>query len=315
MRSRIGRRNLLLAGPAALATAACGSADGPTSAASTPEARPVVQVLPAAPTTEGAGVRLGRTIGTRALSLLDPFLLLDEIKSDRPTDYRNGFPEHPHRGFETVTIMIDGAMEHRDIAGNHGRLTSGSVQWMTAGSGIIHSEMPQQSDGLLWGFQLWVNLPRRLKMMKPRYQDIAPDRVPEVSTSGAATRVLAGAIGGTTGPVEGIVVAPTMLDVTIAAGSTFTHELPPSQTAFAYVLAGQARIGSDARPIAARELAVLGQGATFVATASGGGTRLLMVSAEPIGEPVARRGPFVMNTDAELDQAFQDYRAGRLVGG
>jgi redox-sensitive bicupin YhaK (pirin superfamily) len=301
--------------PAALAVAACRAPEDAKPVTPSPEARPVLQVLPAAATTEGAGVRLGRTIGTRALAHLDPFLLLDEIKSNRPTDYVRGFPEHPHRGFETVTIMIDGAMEHRDIVGNHGLLTGGSVQWMTAGRGIVHSEMPQQKDGLLWGFQLWVNLPRRLKMMKPRYQDIAADRIAEVSVGGAATRVIAGAIGGTKGPVEDSVVAPTMLDVTIGAGSTFVHELAPSHNAFAYVLGGDVRIGGDGRAVSSRELAVLGQGATFVATASSDGARLLLVSAEPIGEPIARRGPFVMNTEAELDQAYADYRAGRLVGG
>jgi redox-sensitive bicupin YhaK (pirin superfamily) len=311
----LGRRHLLMGAPAALALAACRAPEDAKPAPPPSEARSVLQVVPAAPTSEGAGVRLGRTIGTRALAHLDPFLLLDEIKSSRPADYVRGFPEHPHRGFETVTIMIDGAMEHRDIVGNHGLLTGGSVQWMTAGSGIVHSEMPQQKDGLLWGFQLWVNLPKKLKMMKPRYQDIAPDRIPEVSVGGAATRVLAGAIGGTTGPVEDIVVAPTMLDVTIGAGSTFVHELPASHSAFAYVLAGGVRAGGDGRAVASRELAVLGQGATFVATASSEGARLLLVSAEPIGEPIARRGPFVMNTEAELDQAYEDYRAGRLVGG
>jgi redox-sensitive bicupin YhaK (pirin superfamily) len=210
--------------------------------------------------------------------------------------------------------MIDGAMEHRDTVGNRGRLTGGSVQWMTAGSGIIHSEMPQQERGLLWGFQLWVNLPRKLKMMRPRYQDIARDRVPVVGTTGP-TRVLAGELGGETGPVADIVVAPTMLDVTIPAGSSFEHALPDTHNAFAYVLTGDTLMGSDQRHVASRELAVLGQGATFVASAPSGDVRLLLVAGEPIGEPVARRGPFVMNTEAELEQAFADYRAGRLVDG
>ncbi len=271
-------------------------------------------VVPAQNTRDGAGVALGRTIGSRALPMLDPFLMLDEIKSEAAGDYIKGFPDHPHRGFETVTIMIDGAMEHRDTVGNRGRLTSGSVQWMTAGSGIIHSEMPQQERGLLWGFQLWVNLPRKLKMMRPRYQDIARDRVPVVGTTGP-TRVLAGELGGETGPVADIVVAPTMLDVTIPAGASFEHALPDTHNAFAYVLSGDALMGSDQRHVASRELAVLGQGATFVASAPSGDVRLLLVAGEPIGEPVARRGPFVMNTEAELEQAFADYRAGRLVDG
>ncbi len=260
-------------------------------------------------------MRLGRTLGSRALTELDPFLMLDEIRSSDPGDYARGFPDHPHRGFETVTIMIDGAMEHRDSVGNRGLLEAGSVQWMTAGRGIIHSEMPRQSEGLLWGFQLWVNLPRRLKMTPPRYQDIRPDRVPEVAVGGSAVRLLAGAAGGERGPVSDIAVAPTLLDVRVPAGAVFEHELAPADAAFLYVLSGDAQVGADGRQLVARELGALGPGAVVRASAGRDGARFLLVSAAPIGEPVARRGPFVMSTQAELDQAYADYRAGRLVDG
>ncbi|MCC6523183.1 MAG: pirin family protein [Polyangiaceae bacterium] len=309
----LSRRGLLCALPPAAAALACGRGSAPVvSAPST--VREIRQIVPALATRDGAGVSLSRSLGSQALPLLDPFLLLDEIRSERPEDYVRGFPDHPHRGFETVTYMLDGFMEHRDSVGNRGRLSAGSAQWMTAGRGIVHSEMPEQDRGLLWGLQLWVNLPARLKMTKPRYQDILPGRIPELSVAGAAVRVVAGQIGGERGPVEGIYTAPTMLDVTLAAGDTFEHELPARHNAFAYVLEGAVGLGAAASPVRQRELAVLGPGAS-VRAASAGGARLLLLAAEPIGEPVARRGPFVMNTEAELDQAVADYRAGRLVAG
>jgi len=212
--------------------------------------------------------------------------------------------------------MIDGAMDHQDSVGNHGHLVGGSAQWMTAGRGIVHSEMPNQDRGLLWGLQLWVNLPARLKMTDPRYQDIAPARIPEVSASGARTRVVAGAAGGATGPVEGIVVAPTMLDVTLDGSARFEHALPTGHAAFVYVLDGVARLGRSAREVAAGSVAVLGAGERVVASApAGASARLLLFAAAPIGEPIARSGPFVMNTDAECAQAWSDYRAGRLAPG
>lgn len=276
-------------------------------------ARDVVAVLSAMSTVDGGGVRLARAVGQPALSALDPFLLLDEIRSDRREDWEKGFPRHPHRGFETVTYMIEGAMEHADSVGNHGLLTAGSAQWMTAGRGIVHSEMPRQREGLLWGLQLWVNLPRRLKMCEPRYQDIAPGRIAEVSSSGARVRVVAGEAAGAKGPVVGIAVAPTMLDVTLdPAGARFEHPLPEAHAAFAYVLSGTARLGASSRAVPAGNVAVLGPGAHLTASADGA-ARFLLLAAAPIGEPIARRGPFVMNTDAELDQAFDDYRSGRLA--
>jgi redox-sensitive bicupin YhaK (pirin superfamily) len=276
--------------------------------------REVVQLVDAEPRIEGAGVRLRRSLGTRALPLLDPFLMLDEFHSDDPADYAAGFPSHPHRGFETVTYMREGAMEHRDSLGNHGRLGPGSTQWMTAGHGIIHSEMPQQERGLLWGFQLWVNLPAAQKMVKPRYQDLAPARIVELAVDDAAVRLVAGEAHGRRGPVDGIVTAPQMLDVQLPARGTFRHALPPSHNAFVYVFEGTARIGAARTPVAAGQLAVLGDG-DGVTLRSDGGARMLCLAGQPIGEPVARYGPFVMNTEAELRQAIEDYQSGRLVDG
>ncbi len=278
------------------------------------EARPVRRIVQAEPTRDGAGVRLSRALGGAALSDLDPFLLLDEFHTDRPDDYLAGFPAHPHRGFETVTYMIHGAMEHRDSVGNQGRLGPGSAQWMTAGRGIIHSEMPKQERGLMWGFQLWVNLPAARKMTKPRYQDIPPSAIPEVDLADARVRVVAGEAGGRRGPVDGVVVAPSMLDVTLQAGASFRHSLPPEHNAFVYVVEGAARIGPEGTPVARGELAVLGAGRSAIAL-SATGARLLLLAGQPLGEPIARRGPFVMNTPEEIRQAFDDYRSGRLVGG
>jgi redox-sensitive bicupin YhaK (pirin superfamily) len=264
------------------------------------------------PTTEGAGVHLRRSLGGRVLPNLDPFLLFDEFHSNDPADYQAGFPTHPHRGFETVTYMLEGAMEHQDSLGNHGHLGPGSAQWMTAGHGILHSEMPQQERGLMWGFQLWVNLPKARKLVVPRYQDLAPSRIPEVEHDGAHVRLVAGELAGRTGPVNGIVTAPTMLDVKLAKGERFTHRLPGGHTAFAYVLEGGIQVGRSRRPVGPSELAVLGKGEIASFEAPEGG-RFLLVAAAPIGEPIARYGPFVMNTDQEIKQAVADYRSGRLT--
>jgi redox-sensitive bicupin YhaK (pirin superfamily) len=276
--------------------------------AATPRA--VVRVLPASPTSDGAGVRLNRAIGAAALRDLDPFLLLDEFRSDQPGDYIKGFPDHPHRGFETVTIMLAGAMEHKDSVGNRGLLAPGSVQWMTAGRGIVHSELPQQVNGLMHGYQLWVNLPAAHKLMPPRYQDLQPGVVPTAMAGDATARVLAGAVGSTRGPVDGVVVAPTVLDATVPAGGRLVHELPGGHTAVLFVIDGALRVGGVVVP--AGSLGVLGPGDVVIAEGEG---RALLLAGAPIGEPIARRGPFVMNTEAELDQAVRDYRSGRLVGG
>ncbi len=312
--SRLSRRQLLVGGSAtSLSLFACHEADRPQPSAWSTEARSVVGVVDGAPTTEGAGVHLRRTIGGRALSLVDPFLLLDDIRSDRPEDYERGFPNHPHRGFETVSYVISGAVEHRDSEGNHGRLVGGSAQWMTAGHGIVHSEMPKTDGGLFWALQLWVNLPRARKLVKPRYQDISPDRIVEVGVSGARVRLIAGELQNERGPVDGIVVAPTMIDVSIEPGQTFEHELPSGHAAFAYGLEGSAQIGGEGSVVGRGQIGVLGNGPMFRARGGADGARLLLVAAQPIGEPVARRGPFVMNDEAELDQAFADYRAGTLT--
>jgi redox-sensitive bicupin YhaK (pirin superfamily) len=263
-------------------------------------------------TVDGAGVHLRRSLGSRALPMLDPFLLLDEIHSDRPEDYVAGFPTHPHRGFETVTYMLSGAMEHRDSLGNHGHLGPGSVQWMTAGHGIVHSEMPKPEVGPLWGFQLWVNLPRKKKLVAPRYQDLAPGRVVETALDDATVRLVAGEAKGLRGPVEGIVTAPQMLDVKLGPRGGMTHALPPGHNAFVYLLDGSAEIGAGRTRASDGQIAVLGAG-DAVSIRSDTGARMLLLAGAPIGEPVARSGPFVMNTDDELQQAWDDYHAGRLT--
>ncbi|HWA70850.1 MAG TPA: pirin family protein [Polyangiaceae bacterium] len=278
------------------------------------EVRAVSSVLVGEFSVDGAGVRLRRSIGSQALPLLDPFLLLDEIHSQTPAEYLKGFPSHPHRGFETVTYMIEGAMQHRDSVGNHGRLGGGSAQWMTAGRGIVHSEMPSAEESSLWGLQLWVNLPRRDKFVRPRYQDVQPQRIPEFSAQGAQVRLVAGAIEKQRGPVSEIAVDPTLADISLPARGRFEHDVAREHTVFAYVLSGSVRFAHQANPLTAGSLAVFGTGAVVGANSEGGG-RFLLISGRPLYEPVARRGPFVMNTDAELQQAFEDYQSGRLVEG
>jgi redox-sensitive bicupin YhaK (pirin superfamily) len=310
----IDRREVLQALALGLPTAALACRTAGRSAALAGRPREVANLVDAQPTIEGAGVRLRRSLGSRALSFVDPFLLLDEIHSDRPDDYLRGFPTHPHRGFETVTYVLDGAMEHRDSLGNHGRLGPGSAQWMTAGHGIVHSEMPQQDKGLMWGFQLWVNLPAASKLCRPRYQDIAPERVTEAHVDDASVRVVAGELAGRRGPVEGIVTGPEMLDVRLPARGTMRHALPASLNALVYVIEGAAEVGEAKTAVGDGQLAVLGPG-DHLTLRSPRGARLLCLAARPIGEPVARYGPFVMNTEDELRQAIEDYRAGRLTDG
>ncbi len=281
--------------------------------------RTVTRVVQAQATSDGNGVRLRRSLGTAELDHLDPFLLFDEFKSDRGADYIGGFPDHPHRGFETVTYMLAGAMEHRDHRGNRGNLVAGSVQWMTAGRGIIHSEMPRQHDGLMWGFQLWVNLPATQKMTAPRYQDIPPEKVPVVEREdGTKVRVLAGEADGQRGPVEGVVTSPLYLDVRLPAHGRFTTAVTEGHNAFAYVYDGEVEIGITPEKggvsVSAGHLAVLGEGGSVAGAAGEKPGRILLLAARPIGEPVARYGPFVMNTREELAEAFRDYQTGRLAG-
>jgi hypothetical protein len=247
--------------------------------------------------------------------MLDPFLLLDEFHTDDPNDYLAGFPEHPHRGFETVTYMVDGAMEHRDVLGNQGRLGPGSAQWMTAGHGIIHSEMPKQERGRMWGFQLWVNLPKARKLIPPRYQDIAATRIPEVELDGARVRVVAGTTFGRVGPVDGIDIEPLFIDVTLQKGARVVQPVPASHTCFAFVTDGSARLGASRREVRRGELAVLEKGTSVEVNDSGGPGRVLLLAGRPFNEPVARAGPFVMNTEDELRKAFEDYRSGHLLLG
>ena len=263
-------------------------------------------------TADGAGVKLKRIIGQSALDTLDPFLLLDEFRSDSASDYIAGFPEHPHRGFETVTYMLAGHMQHGDNHGNRGDLVPGSVQWMTAGRGILHSEMPQQENGLMWGFQLWVNLPAKDKMTAPRYQDIRPERIPTVSPAdGVEVKVIAGELAGATGPVEGIPTAPVYLDVALQPGARFALDLPTGHHGFAYVFDGDAAlVGGES--LQRSELGVLSDGEQLQLAGSDKASRLLIVAGRPLREPVARYGPFVMNTQAQIQEAIADFRAGKF---
>ena len=264
---------------------------------------------------DGAGVKLTRVIGGPDLPDLDPFLLLDEFRSDDPGDYLAGFPDHPHRGFETVTYMLAGRMRHGDNKGNSGLLRAGSVQWMTAGRGIVHSEMPEQEDGLMWGFQLWVNLPREHKMTSPRYQDIAPERIPEVDLgSGARARVIAGRLRDAEGPVQGITTEPHYFDIALPAGSATELELPGTHHAFAYVFDGAVRVGpaESETALSRGELGVLAHGERVRLAAGEGGGRLILVAGRPLDEPIVRYGPFVMNTRDQIREAMEDYSQGRF---
>lgn len=274
--------------------------------------RSLRSVIPAQRTSDGAGVNLFRSIGTQPMPMVDPFLMLDEFRTDDPKDYLAGFPDHPHRGFETVTYMLAGRMQHADSRGNRGELGPGSIQWMTAGRGIVHSEMPLQEDGRMQGFQLWVNLPAANKLMAPRYQDIPGQDVPVTTLDDATVKVLAGTIGGVTGPVRDIVTDPLLLDVTVPAGATVTLPLPETHNAFVYVFEGSGAFGGAGgdTEVSVGHLAVPGDGGALVVR--GGPVRFLLGAGRPIGEPVARYGPFVMNTSEEIHTAIRDFQAGRL---
>jgi len=272
------------------------------------------------PTSDGAGVRLNRVLGSAALPDLDPFLLLDEFFSDDAADYIAGFPAHPHRGFQTVTYMLDGHMRHEDHLGNQGELTGGGVQWMNAAGGIIHSEMPQQRNGRMRGFQLWINLPAKEKMSAPWYRDIPAERIPVVSLAGGVTvKVIAGRLHHTGGDVEGAVAGettdPLFLDVKMPPGAVFRHPVGADHNSFVYPYDGAIVIGEGAaaKPLAARTAGVLGPGATIAFAAGAEGASVLMLAAKPLREPVARYGPFVMNTREQITQAFADYQNGTLA--
>ncbi len=279
-----------------------------------PNPRRIARIVAGQPTSDGAGVRLYRVIGGAELPELDPFLLLDEFVSDDPNDYIAGFPEHPHRGFETVTYMLAGRMRHGDNQGNSGVLEAGSVQWMTAGRGILHSEMPEQENGLMWGFQLWVNLPAREKMRAPRYQDIAPADVPCLDLGGGArARLITGTLNGISGAVSDIDAEPLYLDLELPAGHALEVPLPAAHNAFVYCYGGGLEIGSETpRALGHRHLAVLTPGSSVTLAAGDAGARALLVAGRPFDEPIARYGPFVMNTREEIMQAVTDLRAGRF---
>jgi len=275
--------------------------------------RAVVRVFRGMPASDGAGVRLTRVIGQPGLSELDPFLLLDEFRSDNPGDYIAGFPEHPHRGFETVTYLIAGRVRHEDNKGHKGLLTAGSVQWMTAGRGIVHSEMPEQEHGLLQGFQLWVNLPRQSKMTAPRYQEYEPGDIPEARLAdGAHARVIAGRFAGQQGPIDAAATEPIYLDLSLPPGSEVQVPIPRGHAGFAYVFEGAVRVGAGGTAVPSGSLGVLSDGGSLALRADGSGARLLVVAGKPLGEPVARYGPFVMNSQTEIQQAIRDFQAGLL---
>jgi quercetin 2,3-dioxygenase len=278
------------------------------------QVRQIQQVIEPQAVMEGAGVRLRRSIAGRALDYLDPFLLFDHFGSDNPADYLPGFPMHPHRGIETVTYMLAGKVTHRDSLGNAGTIGAGDVQWMTAGRGIMHEEMPQPVNAKMAGFQLWVNLPAKLKMTRPRYQEYLAASIPEaLLPGGVRIRVVAGNADGVRGPVTEIAAEPTYLDIRLPAGVTYAHPAPRGHTAFGYLFEGTAVFGTGDHPLASLKLVVFGDGDVVQARAGDEGARFLLVSGKPLGEPIARYGPFVMNTRQEIMQALADLQNGTFV--
>ena len=286
--------------------------------------RTLVQIIPSIPTSDGAGVKLRRSLGSQRGLHVDPFLMLDEFYSDDPNDYIAGFPAHPHRGFETVTYMLDGHMRHEDHLGNRGDLGPGDVQWMTAARGIIHSEMPQQSEGRMRGFQLWLNLPSSEKMKPARYRDIPPAEIPRVKLpQGGEVKVIAGTLeldgDATSGPVNSrgakLSTDPLYLDVRLPAGAGFSTSVAAGNNAFLYTYEGSAQVGPAGATelLAHRAAGVLSDGDGVRVQAGAEGVRFLLLAARPLREPVVQYGPFVMNTREEIEQALTDYRNGRLA--
>ena len=281
--------------------------------------REIQQLIPALAASEGAGVKIKRSLGQGPRVRHDPVLMLDEFNSENAADYLAGFPSHPHRGFETVTYMLDGHMLHEDHMGNRGDLKAGDVQWMTAARGIIHSEMPQQLEGKMRGFQLWLNLPASEKMKPAAYRDIAADTIPVVAlNSGASVKIIAGSLSHsgktTTGAISGLSTEPVYWDITLPAGITEQFSVPEGHHLFLYPYEGQALVGEDKRLVNTSTAGLLGDGDSIVITAAGTEPlRLLLIGGKPIGEPIAQYGPFVMNTHEEIEQAINDYRAGTLT--
>jgi len=295
--------------------------------------RRIRKVLKSQPTMEGAGVRLRRVFGFREVPQFDPFLLLDDFRADDPRDFKKGFPWHPHRGIETITYVLEGQVEHADSLGNQGVIGPGDVQWMTAGSGIIHQEMPKGDDaGRMGGFQLWANLPAKQKMMHPRYREVQSAEIPAVTAAaGAVVRVISGTVDGVRGPVQDVVTDPEYLDVSLPAGAEFAHATRPGHTVFAYVIAGAARFCREDGPfdhdvegagyfdmdtgpfVGDGSLVLFGDGPRIVAAAGEQPARFLLVAGRPIGEPVAWYGPIVMNTREELQTAFDEFQSGAFI--
>jgi quercetin 2,3-dioxygenase len=277
--------------------------------------RKIQQVFKSQKTLEGAGVRLKRVFGNPHLPLFDPFLLLDDFHSSHPEDYLAGFPMHPHRGIETITYMIRGTVRHQDSMGHSGVIEAGDVQWMTAGSGIIHEEMPQVSKPELWGFQLWANLPASHKMMDPRYRSILSDQVPVVSPHDAVTvKIICGTVSGTPGPVRDIITDPEYLDLRVGPDAVYEHPVKEGHTAFAYVFEGEGSFGAgDEKPVSAGNVVLFGDGDGIRVATGNQPVRFLMVSGRPIREPVAWYGPIVMNTREELALAFEEYQNGTFI--
>ncbi|MFC3530991.1 pirin family protein [Vogesella facilis] len=278
------------------------------------QSRQVERLVVGIDTADGAGVNLKRVLTQDLQRRLDPFLMLDEFRSDDPNDYIAGFPPHPHRGFETVTYMLTGRMRHRDSGGNEGLLGPGGVQWMTAGRGVIHSEMPEQEEGLMHGFQLWINLPAKRKMIPAAYQDIPSEQIPVLQLDdGTRVKVIAGHYGATAGTIQQPDTEPLYLDVTLAAGQAQQISIPAGHNAFLYVYQGQIGVGEPARQVTEGRMAVLSAGGDGVSFSSEQGASVLVLAGKPLGEPIAQYGPFVMNSRAELEQAFADYQAGTLA--
>ncbi len=275
--------------------------------------RAVERLVAGMATSDGAGVKLTRVLTQPLQHRLDPFLMLDAFGTDNPDDYIGGFPDHPHRGFETITYMIAGRMRHRDSAGHEGLLQNGGVQWMTAGRGVIHSELPEQEDGRMEGFQLWLNLPGRDKMKAPWYRDIQAEEIPEFTTpEGVTARVIAGASHGVGGAVQRETTEPLYLDLHLDAGSHFRQPLPAGHNAFVYVYRGEARVGDT--PVPAQRMAILRNEGDGVVLHADAPARALLIAGRPLAEPIVQYGPFVMNTKEEIIEAVQDFQAGRFAG-
>ena len=277
------------------------------------QTRKVQEIIKPQAVMEGAGVRLIRSIATHTLDHVDPFLLFDHFGSKDPADYMKGFPMHPHRGIETVTYMISGHVNHKDSIGNSGSITDGDVQWMTSGRGIMHEEMPQPHEDEMVGFQLWVNLPAKLKMTSPRYQNITSDQIPEIRhEDGVKIRVIAGEVDGVHGPVKEIVAEPTYLDISIPPNGAFSHAIARDHAAFAYIFKGQG-IFEAGEPVPYPRLVVFGDGDQVSVRAADPGARFLLVSGKPLNEPIARWGPFVMNTQEEIEQTLEEIKNGTFI--